>query len=76
MLTQLPTKLLYDLAKTGHYWVFYYLHYKKKLEIIKSKCNPFFFWPTCKRILLLGVLSHYIVKVINPLYDMLEANTT
>lgn len=75
MLTKLPTKLLYDLVKIGHHLATYHPHCKKNLKMRKSTYNLFFFWPTCKRILLLSISFHYIIKVINLLHNVPEANT-
>lgn len=87
---QLPTKLLYSIVKASHHWVIYHLHYKEKSEIIKSAYKPFFlwllpkliefahnyflFWLLKKLLSLFGVSSHYIIKVINPLYNMPDIN--
>lgn len=62
MLTQLLTKLLYNLAKVSYYWVTYY---KEKFEITKSIYNFSFFQLTCKKILLSGNLCDYIGKFLN-----------
>lgn len=37
--------------------------------------NPFF-WLFSKLLLLLGISSHYIIEVINPLYDVSKTSTT
>ena len=76
MLTQLPTKLLYGLAKAGLHWATYYPHYKEKLKMKKFAYNPSLLQPTRKQISLLGASSHCIVKVITALHDVPEARKT
>ena len=86
MLTKLPIKLLYDLAKASQHLAIYYLQYNKKSGITKSVYKPSLFWLSPrltesaynhflfqlpqKLLSLLGISSHCIIKVINPLHDM------
>ncbi len=62
MLTQLPTKLLYGLAKASHHWTTYHPHYKEKLGITKSAHNPLLVWPLPKLLSLPGDWSNNVVK--------------
>ena len=63
IITYFSTKLHNDVPKTSTiYFAIYYLHYKKKLEMIETIHNPFLFWLLSKLLLLLNTLSNSIVK--------------
>lgn len=53
-------------------FVTYHPHYKKKLEIIVSKYNPFFFWQSLNLILLLYISYDYIIKIMKLAYYELK----
>lgn len=64
MITELPTKLLYNVQKTGsHHFTAYHLYYKENLVIILTKsAYNLFLLQVPSKLLLFSTLSNYIAK--------------